>query len=137
MELLPLIHANSKYKMEADKGTQLTYDLAGIQKQVEDRFIIGRPLLYEKIEQLSFRQDFRNSVTFQRIRKKIRQVTIEKNVSITNIGPNRVHNVTANILHSITECCSVKDFTNGCISPIIYCFNLILVLRMGVAPPPP
>ena len=64
--------------MESDKGTELTYDLIGIQKQVEDRFIIGRPILDEKIEQLSYRQDFRNAETFQRIRDKIPQVLILK-----------------------------------------------------------
>ncbi len=73
-ELLPLVLAHSKYKMEADKGTELTYDLIGIQKQIEDRFIIGRPKLAEKIEQLSFRQDARSAETFRRIRRKIPQV---------------------------------------------------------------
>ncbi len=74
-DLLPLILANHNYEVEAGRGQTHTYNLEGLQKQIEDKFIRGRPKLdITKIEPLIFRQDSLDATGFNKMRKQIPQV---------------------------------------------------------------
>jgi len=44
-DLLQVLLANCSYSLEAGRGERVEYDFDGIQRQVEDRFIRGRPRL--------------------------------------------------------------------------------------------
>ena len=44
-DLHPIILANCNYSLEVGKGSHIEYDLRTMEKQVEERFIWGRPRL--------------------------------------------------------------------------------------------
>lgn len=44
-DLLPVFLANCSYSLEAGHGTVIEYDFDGIERQIEDRFIRGKPRL--------------------------------------------------------------------------------------------
>lgn len=44
-DLQPIILANCTYSLEVGKGSRIEYNLRTMQKQVEERFIWGRPRL--------------------------------------------------------------------------------------------
>ena len=75
-DLLPMILSHCDYTMEAGSqgGTTLTYNLEGLDRQIKERFVQGRPKLVQKIEHLVFRQDSRDATVFQALRTKVRQV---------------------------------------------------------------
>ena len=73
-DLLPLILSHRDYAMEAGQGTSHSFNLAALQRQIEERFLRGRPLIIHKIEQLVFRQDSHDAAVFQTLRNRIPQV---------------------------------------------------------------
>ena len=73
-DLLPLILSHRDYAMEAGQGTSHTFNLAALQRQIEERFLRGRPKIVHKIEQLVFRQDSHDAAVFQTLRNRIPQV---------------------------------------------------------------
>ncbi|XP_072028276.1 E3 ubiquitin-protein ligase rnf213-alpha-like [Amphiura filiformis] len=76
-DLLPMILSHCDYAMEAgSNGTRLTYNLLGLQRQIKERFVQGRPKLVQKIEHLVFRQDSRDATVFQALRTKIPQESL-------------------------------------------------------------
>jgi hypothetical protein len=44
-DLEPIILANCNYSLEPGKGTNIEYDFNTMEKQIEERFIHGRPRL--------------------------------------------------------------------------------------------
>ena len=44
-DLLQVLLANCSYSLEAGHGALIEYDFDGIERQIEDRFIRGRPRL--------------------------------------------------------------------------------------------
>ena len=44
-DLQPIVLANCNYSLEVGKGSSIEYDFATMEKQVEERFIWGRPRL--------------------------------------------------------------------------------------------
>jgi len=44
-DLQPIILANCNYSLEVGKGSRIEYDFRTMEKQVEERFIWGRPRL--------------------------------------------------------------------------------------------
>src|SRR6218665_3935822 len=44
-DLQPIILANCNYSLEVGKGTTIEYDFRGMEKQITERFIRGRPRL--------------------------------------------------------------------------------------------
>ena len=73
-----MILSHCDYAVEAGtQGTRLTYDLLGLQRQIKERFVQGRPKLVQKIEHLVFRQDSRDATIFQALRTKIPQVSVK------------------------------------------------------------
>ena len=48
-DLMPLILAQCNYSLEVGKGTIVEYNWAGLERQMIDRFIRGRPLIDYKV----------------------------------------------------------------------------------------
>ncbi len=72
-----MILSHCDYAMEAgSNGIRLSYNLLGLQRQIKERFVQGRPKLVQKIEHLVFRQDSRDAAVFQALRSKIQQVIL-------------------------------------------------------------
>ena len=44
-DLQPIILANCNYSLEVGKGTKIEHDFAGMEKQIAERFLYGRPRL--------------------------------------------------------------------------------------------
>ena len=44
-DLLPMVMANCNYSLEMGKGTSIAYDFDGLERQLEDNLIRGKPLL--------------------------------------------------------------------------------------------
>jgi hypothetical protein len=44
-DLLQVLLANCSYSVEAGRGAVIEYDFDGIERQIEDRFIRGKPRL--------------------------------------------------------------------------------------------
>jgi len=45
-DLQPIILANCNYSLEVGKGSRIEYDFRTMEKQVEERFVWGRPRLH-------------------------------------------------------------------------------------------
>ena len=52
-DLMPLILAQCNYSLEVGKGTVVEYNWAGLERQLIDRFIRGRPLIDYQVSFLS------------------------------------------------------------------------------------
>ncbi|XP_077981890.1 E3 ubiquitin-protein ligase RNF213-like [Glandiceps talaboti] len=79
-DLLPILIANCNYTLQVHKGQELQaeYDLVSLQKQLEERFIHGRPYLQLTIQRLAFRQDAKDYATFESLKCKIHQEPLSK-----------------------------------------------------------
>ncbi len=75
-DLLPLVLANKSYIVKANQGTTHTFNLMALQRQIEERFVRGRPKLCENIRRLVFRQELQDATIFQKLRKNVPQVCI-------------------------------------------------------------
>ncbi|KAH3749259.1 hypothetical protein DPMN_183752 [Dreissena polymorpha] len=54
-DLVPLVLANCHYAFEVGVGTQIEYDLVGLERQVMDRFLFSKSLIdLQKIPMVSF-----------------------------------------------------------------------------------
>ncbi|XP_077980164.1 E3 ubiquitin-protein ligase rnf213-alpha-like [Glandiceps talaboti] len=77
-DLLPMVLSNCSYSLEVGQGTLVEYNLSGLEKQLEERFIRGKAKIKRKIEQLVFRQDSRDAVVFETLKSKIPQEPLSK-----------------------------------------------------------
>jgi hypothetical protein len=84
-DLQPIILANCNYSLELGKGTRIEYDFGMMEKQIEERFIRGRPrLLMREFDFVLFREDFTNATVFSQLRSRIQQESLP-NVSVSSI----------------------------------------------------
>lgn len=42
-DLMPLIFAHCDYTLAVGEGTKITYNLLALERQIADRFIVGKP----------------------------------------------------------------------------------------------
>ncbi|XP_006813927.2 E3 ubiquitin-protein ligase rnf213-alpha-like [Saccoglossus kowalevskii] len=77
-DLLPLVLSHCNYSLEVGKGSVIEYDLDTLERQLEERFIIGKAKIERKTEQLLFRQDSRDAAVFETIKQKIPQEKLTK-----------------------------------------------------------
>ncbi len=52
-DLLPMLLANCNYSLEAKGTTEINYDYEGLERQLEERFIRGRPRLNPVVKKLN------------------------------------------------------------------------------------
>ena len=51
-DLYPLILAHCDYSLEVGKGMDVRYNYHSLERQIVDRFVIGRPLVVFKVYEL-------------------------------------------------------------------------------------
>ncbi|XP_072042938.1 E3 ubiquitin-protein ligase rnf213-alpha-like [Amphiura filiformis] len=92
-DLLPLMLAHKDYAVQADHGTTQTFNLMSLQRQIEERFVRGRPKLEEQTKRIVFRQELQNAAVFQKLRKNVPQkpLTIQHQIlsqvkSVSDLG---------------------------------------------------
>ena len=71
--LLPLIMAHCQYTLEVGKGTFVQYSLAALEKQLEQRFIVGRAHVDRQDMRVIFSDDVRNTSDLTALRQRIPQ----------------------------------------------------------------
>ncbi|XP_006816196.2 E3 ubiquitin-protein ligase rnf213-alpha-like [Saccoglossus kowalevskii] len=82
-DLLPVVISNCTYSLEIQNGqeVQTEYDLMSLEKQLDECFIYGRPLLQHEIPRLVFRQDCKDAIILDKLRRRIPQVFANKQYS--------------------------------------------------------
>lgn len=53
------------------RGSEVSYDLAALEKHILDRFIHGKPTILVDIPQVSYQKDVYTAATFEAVRKKV------------------------------------------------------------------
>jgi len=81
-DLQPIILANCNYSLELGKGTRIEYDFGSMERQVEERFIRGRPRLQYQVDFVLFREDFTSAAIFAELRSRIPQESLVNGASI-------------------------------------------------------
>nr|XP_006819936.1 PREDICTED: E3 ubiquitin-protein ligase RNF213-like [Saccoglossus kowalevskii] len=77
-DLLPIVLSHCSYSLQVGRGTLVEYNLSGLERQLEERFIHGKAKIKRKIEQLVFRQDSRDAAVFESLRNRIQQESLSK-----------------------------------------------------------
>jgi hypothetical protein len=84
-DLQPIILANCNYSLEFGKGTRIEYDFGMMEKQIEERFIRGRPRLFiQEFDFVLFHEDFTNATIFSQLRSRVQQEPL-RNVTASSI----------------------------------------------------
>ena len=95
--LLPLVLAHCHYTVEAGQGMLVQYDLAALEKHLEQRFIISRPMVDMAEIRLVFSEDVHNTSQMMALRRRVRQVELSKAVQQQIVAE----------LNDLTDICSV------------------------------
>ncbi|XP_064634464.1 E3 ubiquitin-protein ligase rnf213-alpha-like [Lineus longissimus] len=90
-DLLPMVLANCNYSLEVGKGTIITYDFSGIERQLEERLLRGKPKLRFEISSIVFRGDYSNAAEFHALRSKIRQEPMSHAIRMQIVQECRIH----------------------------------------------
>ena len=48
-DLIPLVLAHCHYSLEVGRGTEITYDYKALERQLIDRFLLGKPQIVFKV----------------------------------------------------------------------------------------
>jgi hypothetical protein len=72
-DLMPLVLAHCDYSLSVGQGTNITYNLPALEKQIVDRFVNGKAHVEMKDCRIAFRKDVYNSSLFVRLQQRIRQ----------------------------------------------------------------
>ena len=49
-DLMPLVLAHCDYSLAVGQGTEISYNLPALEKQIVDRFVVGRPHIHMKVD---------------------------------------------------------------------------------------
>jgi hypothetical protein len=81
-DLLQVLLANCNYSLEAGRGTVVEYDFDTVERQIEDRFVRGRPRLdSSQLDCLIFRQSLNTVNAIKQLSLKIDQEPLPMNVT--------------------------------------------------------
>ncbi|KAK2140291.1 hypothetical protein LSH36_1404g00023 [Paralvinella palmiformis] len=75
-DLLPIILANCNYSLTAGQHTRMEYDFIALARQIEERFIRGKPRINADVPLIVFRKEFTNASVFMELEKKIQQESL-------------------------------------------------------------
>ncbi|XP_064635715.1 E3 ubiquitin-protein ligase RNF213-like isoform X3 [Lineus longissimus] len=90
-DLLPMVLAHCNYSLEIGKGTVISYDFSGIERQLEERLLRGKPKLRFEVSSIVFRGDYSNAVEFHALRSKISQVPLSHAMQMQIVQDCRLH----------------------------------------------
>ncbi|XP_065845272.1 E3 ubiquitin-protein ligase rnf213-alpha-like isoform X2 [Oscarella lobularis] len=79
--LIPLVLSHCNYSLEVGKGCDISYDFAGIERQLVDRFLTGKPQIQFEAREFSFSGDLYTTALFVKIRHKVPQANLAPAVS--------------------------------------------------------
>ena len=84
--LLPLVLAHCNYTLEIGEGTNVHYNWASLEKQLEQRFIVGRPFVDAEEIRVVFSEDVQNMSDMSSLRQLIPQKDLASAVQRQIIG---------------------------------------------------
>jgi hypothetical protein len=79
-DLMPIVFAHCDYSLAAGEGTKITYDLAALERQIIDRFFVGKPHVDMKVYRVAFRKEAYTGALFDRVRQRVAQEQIPTRV---------------------------------------------------------
>ena len=84
-KLIPVILTHCQYSLQYGKGTEVTYDLQAIERDLCDKFIFGKPLImYDEVPRVVLRKDAHDIAFYESIAAKVPQVH-----KIINVFPTK------------------------------------------------
>jgi hypothetical protein len=76
-DLLPMVLAHCNYSLEVGKGTVINYDFVGLERELEERLLRGKPKLVFNVAPMTFKTEYRNAmVIFNALNDNIPQVRL-------------------------------------------------------------
>lgn len=79
-DLMPIVFAHCDYSLAAGEGAKITYDLAALERQIIDRFFVGKPHVDMKVYRVAFRKEAYTVALFDRVRQRVAQEQIPTRV---------------------------------------------------------
>ncbi|XP_062507501.1 E3 ubiquitin-protein ligase rnf213-alpha-like isoform X2 [Corticium candelabrum] len=76
-DLMPLIFAHCDYTLAVGEGTKITYNLLALERQIADRFIVGKPHIDMEVCSVSYRKDVYNMALFARLTQRVTQEDLD------------------------------------------------------------
>ncbi|XP_019630693.1 PREDICTED: E3 ubiquitin-protein ligase rnf213-alpha-like [Branchiostoma belcheri] len=81
-DLLPLVLSHCCYSLAVGEGTRVEYDLPTLERQLVERFVLGKPRINDDFEIFIFRQETKNVAMYKSLRDKIPQEPLSKAVQM-------------------------------------------------------
>ncbi|KAI8513635.1 hypothetical protein Bbelb_079590 [Branchiostoma belcheri] len=81
-DLLPLVLSHCCYSLAVGEGTRVEYDLPALERQLVERFVLGKPRINDDFEIFIFRQETKNVAMYKSLRDKIPQEPLSKAVQM-------------------------------------------------------
>ncbi|KAK2142977.1 hypothetical protein LSH36_890g00063 [Paralvinella palmiformis] len=78
-DLMPIIMTNCNYSLAAGQHTRMEYDFISLERQIEERFIQGRPRITPSVSLILFKEEFTNAALFMQLENKIHQESLPNN----------------------------------------------------------
>jgi hypothetical protein len=75
-DLMPLVYAHCDYSLAVGEGTKIAYNLPALERQIVDRFLVGRPLIDMQVYRLAYRKDVHTVALFERTRQRVPQESL-------------------------------------------------------------
>ena len=80
-KLIPVILSHCQYSLQYGKGTEVSYDLHSIERDLFDKFMFGKPLiLIDEIPRVVLRKDAHDATFYEFIARRVPQVIKEGNL---------------------------------------------------------
>ena len=74
-KLIPVILTHCQYSLRYGKGTEVAYDFEGIERDLIDKFVFGKPLiLIDEMPRVVLRKDAHDATFYESIMANIPQV---------------------------------------------------------------
>ena len=75
-KLIPVILTHCQYSLRYGKGTKVDYDFEAIEKDLFDKFIFGKPLIFiDEMPIVVFRKDAHDATFYESIMASVPQVS--------------------------------------------------------------
>jgi hypothetical protein len=98
-DLLPVVLAHCDYSLSFGEGTKITYNLPALERQIINRFIIGKAIVEMKDYRIAFRKNVCDRSAFVRLKERIPQEQL----------PLQLQRQIVSEFHDLTDVCSVLD----------------------------
>jgi len=84
-KLIPVILTHCQDSLQYGKGTEVSYDLQAIERDLCDKFIFGKPLImFDEVPRVVLRKDAHDIAFYESIATKVPQVHCVTSYTYTN-----------------------------------------------------